>query len=831
MSMGNFEAKGMPGVVVLFDSMPPTRPFFVLWVLAVLLVLSPRSLPAQSLSPHVEHLANGLTVMILEDHTQPLVSTQMLYRAGGRTENPGETGIAHFVEHMAYRATDRFPDTQVVSRIYAAGGEWHGYTWIDETTFFETLPAGELGLALAIEADRMAHLQIPADGIEPERGAVLTELHSYENDPASRLNDQVMATSFLEHPYRNNVIGWESDVRQLTRDQIVAFYRSHYAPANAVLAVAGDVRTGEALELIHKDFDSIPAGAPTPLPRAVEPRQLGERRVDLHGGGGGPGLGGQAWFQISYRAPAANDPDWPAFLLLQAVLSGSPGANFRQDEDPFPARPGTRLYGIGHGVTGVKTFLAATALPYVFSLSGSADASGRPEQVEAEIERRIAELRDHPMPAAEIEAARRGLLEALDLDHETAQDAAHQMAYFEGIGAFPVLHRLPELAAAVTPQDLQRVAASRLQPWQRTLGWVHPDAPLAVPAEPAMARTLPEPLQEAPGTDAMPHAPAVKKLRNGVVLIVRRLRRIPAGVLRVVVPTGAVSSLDEPVWRHTSVEVPFRAGELAQAVERALKDIKDDKDSKDAKDSEDPEEVLRLALRRLVGASPAPSAGPLTPVVVTAVGDLDEAATLRLLENAFGKLPAPRPLSPVTLKAVKAAETIPLPGRAQSELGYSVPASGGAEAWRILLYTVSHGYEGRLGKELIGRLGLLYFIDSRYDSDGKTGWISLVTGVNPDKLPEARERFAGLLGRLRQEPPTDAEIEEAKQHLIGRRITAPMSNEQLSAAYAREWIEQGRLLTDAEYARRVRTVSRAQVLALVPRFLEGVTVVVDVSGR
>jgi predicted Zn-dependent peptidase len=785
--------------------------------------------------------------MILEDHTQPLVSAQMLYRAGGRTENPGETGIAHFVEHMAYRATDHFPDTQVVSAIYAAGGEWHGYTWIDETTFFETLPAAKIGLALAIEADRMAHLQIPAGGIEPERGAVLTELHGYENDPASRLNDQVVATSFLEHPYRNNVIGWESDVRQLTRDQIVAFYRSHYAPANAVPAVAGDVQTGKVLELIHQDFDSIPAGERTPLPRAVEPPQLGERRVDLHGGGG-VRRGERAWFQVSYRAPAASDPDWPAFLLLQAVLSGSPGANFRQDEDPFPARPGTRLDQIGHGVAGVKTFLAPTALPYVFSLSGDlqgGDSSAVPEQVEAEIEKRLAELRDHPVPAAEIEAARRGLLEALDLDHETAQDAAHQMAYFEGIGAFPVLRRLPELVSAVTAQDLQRVAASRLQPWQRTIGWVHPDAAPTASATPVLAPPPPSPRKETPDISGTPHpAPAVEKLRNGVALIVRRLPRIPEGVLRVVVPSGDVSSLDEPVWRHTSVEISFRAGELAQAVERARKalveskDVKDDKDikdSKDSKDGEDPEEVLRLALRRLVGASPAFSAGSVTPVVVAAVGDLDEAEALRLLENAFGKLPAPRPPPPVTLRVMKAAETISLPGRAQSELGYAVPATGAspgdAEAWRILLYTMSHGYEGRLGKELIGRLGLLYFIDNRYDSDGRTGWISLVTGVNPDKLSEARERFAGLLGRLRQEPPTEEEIAEAKEHLIGRRVTAPMSNEQLSAAYAREWIEQGRLLTDADYARRVRAVSRAQVLALVPRFLAGVTVVVDVSGR
>jgi predicted Zn-dependent peptidase len=756
--------------------------------------------------------------MILEDHTQPLVSTQMLYRAGGRTENPGETGIAHFVEHMAYRATDNFPDTQVVSAIYAAGGEWHGYTWIDETTFFETLPAGKAGLALAIEADRMAHLRLPAGEVEPERGAVLTELHGYENDPASRLNDEVVAASFLEHPYRNNVIGWETDVRQLTRDQIAAFYRAHYVPANAVLAVAGDVDTSEVLALIHKDFDPIPPGSPTPLPRAVEPPQLGERRVELHGGGA---QGGRSWFQISYRAPAAGDPDWPAFLLLQAVLSGSPGVNFRQDEDPFPAGPGTRLDSIGHGVAAVKTFLAPTALPYVFSLSGDlrgADASVSPQEVEAEIEKRIADVREHPVPAAEIEAARRGLLDALLLDRETPQDAAHQMAYFEGIGAFPVLERLPELVSAVTAEDLRRVAASRLQPWQRTIGWVRPDAPLAAPAAAMAAPPLPEPPEDAPSPAAPPRAPVVRKLRNGVALIVRRVPRIPAGVLRV-------------VGRHTAVEVPFRAGELAQAVARAsaeIKDKKDTNDSKDEKDLDDPEEVLRGALRRALNAAP-PSDGPLTPAVVAAVGDLDETEALRLLEKAFGALPKPRPVPPMTLRVAKTAETISLPGRAQSELGYAVPAAGNPEAWRILLYVMSHGYEGRLGKELIGRLGLLYFIDGRYDSDGRTAWISLVTGVNPDKLSEARARFAELLARLRQEPPTAAEIDEAKQHLIGRRVTAPMSNGQLSAAYAREWIEEGRLLTDADYARRVRAVTREQVLALVPRFLAGVTVVVDVS--
>jgi zinc protease len=813
-------------------------PRFLLRLTVSLAVLS---LPAaaQDLRPHVERLANGLTVMILEDHVQPLVSVQMLYRVGGRTENPGETGLAHFVEHMAFRATDNFPDTQVASRIYAAGGEWHGYTWIDETTYFETLPAGEAGLAIAIEADRMAHLQIPAGEIEPERGAVLTELRGDENDPASRLNDEVVAASFSEHPYRNNVIGWESDVRRITRDQIVAFYRAHYVPPNAVLAVVGDVQPAKLMELIHKSFDPIPPGSKTPLPRAVEPPQLGERRVDLHGGGG------RSWFQISYRAPAANDPDWPAFLLLQAVLSGSPGANFHQDEPPFAVRPGTRLDGIGLGVETVKTFLAPTALPYVFSLSGDLRGATAPETVEAEIEKRLAGLREHPVPATEIAAAKRGLLDALNLDNETTEDAAHQMAYYEGIGAFQVLRRLPELVSAVTPEDLQRVAASRLQPWQRTIGWLRPDAAVAAPATPVLTTPPPGPRAEPPNSGETLHpAATVKKLRNGICLIVRRLPRIPAGFLRVVLPSGSVAfadaslhvTPDEPAWRHTSLDIPFRAGELAQAVEQARQALESAKPAPPSGTvPDDPEARLRLALRDLLGIAPTPPppSQAITPVVIAAVGDLDEAAALRLLETAFGKLPAPKPLPPVTitLQTAKPAAAVSLPGLAQAQLGYAVPAAGTstpeADAWRILLYIMSHGYEGRLGKELIAHLGLLYSIDSRYDSDGKAGWISLATGVNPDKLVATRERLADLLGRLRTDPPTAAEIEEAKQHLIGRRLTAPRSNEEITAAYAREWIEQGRLLTDEEFAKRVRAVTREQVLALVPRFLAGATAVLE----
>jgi predicted Zn-dependent peptidase len=308
-----------------------------------------------------EKLANGLTVMVLEDHTQPLVSTQMFYRVGSRNECVGTTGLAHFVEHMAFRATKHFPNSEVVSKIYAVGGEWHGYTWIDQTTYFETVPLKDLDLVLQIQADRMNEVVNNSEELEAERGAVLTELHSYENDPSSLLNDAVVAASFEEHPYRYNVIGWTSDVEKITHDDLVRFYKRYYNPSNAVFAIAGDVRASDVLDRVRKYFSPIPSGSKAESPRTVEPPQNGERRVQLRG------TGPFNYFQISYRAPAAREPDYPNFLLLQGLLTGSGGVNFRQRGSGESPRSGTRLFGLPFRVS---TFLIPTADPYVFSFTG-----------------------------------------------------------------------------------------------------------------------------------------------------------------------------------------------------------------------------------------------------------------------------------------------------------------------------------------------------------------------------------------------------------------------------------------------------------------------------
>ena len=156
-----------------------------LWSLALVLLVAPTVTAFDLAQARHFRLDNGLTLIVLEVQTLPIVSVQALYRVGARNEEVGRTGLTHFLEHMAFRASENFPNTDLVSSIYAVGGEWHGYTWLDQTTYFETLPAEHLDLALRIEADRMARLLIPEEEVEAERGAVLAELHGYENDPAS----------------------------------------------------------------------------------------------------------------------------------------------------------------------------------------------------------------------------------------------------------------------------------------------------------------------------------------------------------------------------------------------------------------------------------------------------------------------------------------------------------------------------------------------------------------------------------------------------------------------------------------------------------------------
>jgi predicted Zn-dependent peptidase len=209
-------------------------------------------------------------------------------------------------------------------------------------------------------------------------------------------------------------------------------------------------------------------------------------------------------------------------------------------------------------------------------------------------------------------------------------------------------------------------------------------------------------------------------------------------------------------------------------------------------------------------------------------------AALKLLEKSFSEIQAGKPRKRTPIRIVRQEQTVHMPGKAQSQFGYALvappPSQPQSYAYRLLLYTMTHIYEGRLGEDLIGRRGLIYSISSRYNSDGERAWISISTGVNPDRLQPLRSRFLEILNDLKTNPPSEAELAEAKEHLLGRRLTAYQSNEELSGFYCQEWVEQGRLLSFEEFERKVRAITLEQVRSIIPSFLNGAKVTVDTTS-
>jgi zinc protease len=804
-----------------------------------LLVVSASFLPAAGAAldlaqATVARLDNGLELIVLEERTLPIASVQMLYKVGAREEENGRTGLAHYLEHMAFRATQNFPDTEVVSRIYAVGGEWHGYTWIDQTTYFETVPKEHLDLVLRIHADRMGRLLIPEEEVEAERGSVLAELHGYENDPATVLNDATVFTSLLAHPYRNNTIGWESDVRRIERRDLVRFYRAHYKPANAVLVVAGDVATGPLRERVAELFGDYPASPPTPLPRTIEPPQLGERRVILEG------AGAASRFQLVYRAPAAGSADFPAFLLVQELLGGGDGVNFAQGLGGAPVREGSLLHGVADDV---ETWLPPAAQPYIFTISGSVAADADPQALEEAIEARIAVLREEAMSERRVQVARERVLAELVFDVETTEDAAHQLAYYAGLNALGAFLGWPHALAQVTPEQVRATAARYLQPHQRTTGWYRAGPPLA-PADmdPAPAfDPVPESPPPEPGASpaAPPSPPVFAQLRNGVPAIVQRLPLTPACYVRVLVPAGALeidggAAADALAWDMTSLGVRSRAEDLPEAIATAQAALAGAKVGPPPVPEEEtrPEARLELAFQQLLGMKPPKEVPPVGPALVVAVGDLDVGQTLNLLERTLGAMqPAKRGRTPrLKLRQpelrVRLEHTV-----AQAQLGYVVPAPApsarDALSWRLLLYVLSHGYEGRLGKEAIARRGLVYYVDGQYRSDGERAFVSLAMGVDPKNLAAMEELLREQLALLASRPPSAGELAEAKQHLLGRLRSAAVSNEEVSARHALEWMWQGRLLEHGEVEQALAAITIRDLARIVPEFTAGALAVVS----
>jgi len=246
-------------------------------VLAVALPAAARIFDAKTFT-----LANGLQVVLIEDRRAPVVTQMIWYRAGAADEPIGKGGIAHFLEHLMFKGTIGNPGGVFSQLVARSGGRENAFTAHDYTAYFQTVASDQLEAVLRLEADRMTNLTLTKEQVDSERQVILEErLKVVDNNPSSQFGEQVAAVQFLAYPYRLPVIGWEHEIRGLTQEDALAWYRTWYTPNNAVLIVAGDVKLDRLKALAEKYYAPIPA---RPLParfRAEEPPQRAERRVEM----------------------------------------------------------------------------------------------------------------------------------------------------------------------------------------------------------------------------------------------------------------------------------------------------------------------------------------------------------------------------------------------------------------------------------------------------------------------------------------------------------------------------------------------------------------------
>ena len=204
-------------------------------------------------------LANGLDVVVIPDHRAPVVTQMVWYKAGAADEPPGSSGIAHFLEHLMFKGTDKIPTGQFSKIIARNGGEDNAFTNHDVTAYFQRVARDRLPTVMEMEADRMVNLRLTPEDVKTERDVILEERRSrVDNDPGSILQEQMMAALYRNHPYGIPIIGWENEMKGLTREDALSFYHRFYAPENAILLVAGDVEPDEVRALAEKTFGKIP---------------------------------------------------------------------------------------------------------------------------------------------------------------------------------------------------------------------------------------------------------------------------------------------------------------------------------------------------------------------------------------------------------------------------------------------------------------------------------------------------------------------------------------------------------------------------------------------
>ncbi len=404
--------------------------------------------------------ANGLSVLLLEDHSAPVLTFMVTYRVGSKNEVTGTTGATHLLEHLMFKGSKNFHagngkgfDT-MMDRV---GGINNATTWLDRTNYYENLPSDHLELAVQLEADRMRDLLLREEDRRPEMTVVRNEFERGENDPVEALDKEVTAAAIVAHPYHHSTIGWRSDIEKVSIEKLREFYDTFYWPNNATITVIGDFQSATALGLIRKYFGAIPK-SPHPIPQVYteEPAQTGPRRVVVKR----PGEVGVV--QIAFKVPHARHADHPALEVLAAVLSeGKTSRLYRAMIDANLAISADAGKGFFHDNT-------------LFTVTSMLAPGIAHEKAEKTLLAEIEKVKQEGVTAAEVQRGINKLLAGIAYRRDGSFAMAGQINECIAVGDWTLYTHLLGKLKTVQPADLQRVAKTYLLEDQSTTGWFIP---------------------------------------------------------------------------------------------------------------------------------------------------------------------------------------------------------------------------------------------------------------------------------------------------------------------------------------------------------------------
>ncbi|HEY9803383.1 MAG TPA: pitrilysin family protein [Leptolyngbyaceae cyanobacterium] len=406
-------------------------------------------------------LNNGLTVLTKEVHTAPVVSVQVWYRVGSRNEQKGENGISHQLEHLMFKGTNDRP-VQFGRLFSALGSQFNAFTSYDETAYFGTVQKDKLKALLTLEADRMENSLIGAEQLTSEKKVVISELQGYENSPNYRLSRAVMQAAFPNRAYGLPVGGTKADVEKFTVEQVRNYYQTYYSPDNATLVITGDFDTASTLKAVKEAFGKLPkrgqadketrevGNNQTPSPMAKAPIVLKQP-------------GSVSLLESVYPLPDVKHPDVPAIDVMDAILTGGRSS---------------RLYqalvesGLASSVSGGAIELIE---PGWYEINATAAQGQELSKINQVIKATLLELQQKPVSPDELNRAKTQLQASFVLGNQDITSQASQLGYNQIIaGDYHYIEQYLAAIAKVTPDDIQRVAKTYLNPAKETIGYFEP---------------------------------------------------------------------------------------------------------------------------------------------------------------------------------------------------------------------------------------------------------------------------------------------------------------------------------------------------------------------